>query len=57
MLRLDGVAVTPLGSDPRVTITLPVKPLTGEVITATDCASPPGTTEMVEGAATREKSG
>ena len=48
--------MTPVGSGPTVTATLPLKALTAEAITVIACAVPPGITLMVDGAAMREKS-
>jgi hypothetical protein len=44
------------GSDPTVTATPPVDLFIGEATTVVACAAPPGTTVIVDGAATREKS-
>jgi hypothetical protein len=55
--RLIGVAVTPAGSEPSVTATVSLKPFTGETPTVNVCATPPGTTVMLAGATSREKSG
>ena len=51
-----GVAVTPLGKEPTVTLTFPEKPFMGEAATVTACAAPPGATVIEEGTIARLKS-
>ena len=49
--------MTPVGSELSATDTEPVNPFTGEAPTVKDCAGPPGTTEMVDGATSRVNPG
>jgi hypothetical protein len=54
--RVIGVAVTPLGKEPTATLTFPVKPFTGEAVTVTVCAAPPGVIVIEEGTIAKVKS-
>ena len=54
---VDGVAVTPAGSGPTWTETLPVKPLRAVAPTVRVREFPPGTTVMADGEACSEKLG
>jgi hypothetical protein len=56
MDKVIGVAVTPLGKAPTVTLTFPVKPFTGEAATVTVCAAPPGVIVIEEGTIANVKS-
>jgi hypothetical protein len=56
MDRVMGVAVTPPGKEPTVTLTFPEKPFMGEAASVTACAAPPGVTVMEEGTIARLKS-
>jgi hypothetical protein len=55
--RLDGVAVTPAGSDPSLIATLPLKLFTGEVPTVRICDVPPAVSVTDEGSTCKEKLG
>jgi hypothetical protein len=55
--KVAGVAVIPLGRPLTVTLTLPVKPFTGEAVTVVDCAAPPAVSDTVLGAIATVKSG
>ena len=55
--RLDGVAVTPAGSDPSLIATLPLKLFTGEVLTVRTCDVPPAVNVTDEGSTCKEKLG
>ena len=56
MDRVIGVAVTPLGREPTAKLTFPVKPFTGEAVTVTVCAAPPGVIVIEEGTIAKVKS-
>ena len=54
--KVIGVAVTPVGSEPTVTLTFPVNPFVGEALIAIACAAPPGMSVIVEGTIASVKS-
>ena len=55
-VRVAGCAVTPVGSPEMVTITAPMKPLSGAALMLICWAVPPALSETAEGESDKEKS-